>query len=664
MKNKSHHPHRLRSSLLIIAMIGTAFLAYSLWQKTPTQTGAKSREVSKTTHKSNASSESASDASLSSGVAAAAALPAAVSTGSADSRLAAAEPDETFADAKNLPPVETPYTREPEIDLSKYYVSIQGKRAHPYRLIAKYKSSAARSASGDLLATRDLQAQAVFPLTPTTVLLQPTKPELVPVANAAEAEKRGDAMQRQIAELIASGKFAYVEPDYIVTGSGTPYDAAFLDGALWGLQNDGIFYQQAGSVAGVDIDAMRAWNLTTGSPTVTVAVIDSGVRYTHQDLAKQMWRNKGEKPGNGIDDDKDGYIDNIYGINAITRSGDPMDDNGHGTHVTGTIAAQANGGGPHVGVVWSGKVMACKSLDSTNRGLTSNAIACINFAVSKGATVLNASWGGAPYSQGLYDAIRAAEKAGALFIAAAGNSEIDNDVQPHYPSSYDHENIIAVAMMIPNRDLAIESNYGRNSVDIAAPGYYIYSTTYDSDTSYGYKWGTSMATPHVSGVAALVLARHPNRPLSETRHRILNGSVRDAFYDGWISTGARVNAYQALIAQPDGKLELNITPVGDTTLRPNFAYRLQVRVHDVVPVTNATLTGTFAGAPVVFTNDGKGGDLVANDALYTANIVTPPLGTSITFNLMVTASGKQAADVTLVYGLDPEGYDPSAGRTP
>jgi subtilisin family serine protease len=220
----------------------------------------------------------------------------------------------------------------------------------------------------------------------------------------------------------------------------------------------------------VDIGAEAAWDITTGDRGVIVAVIDTGIRTTHQDLAGQLWRNAGEVPANGIDDDANGYVDDVHGINASAETGDPTDDNGHGTHVAGTIGAMANGGGPHVGVAWQVQIMACKSFNSAGSAATSDGLKCLNYAIRNGARIINASWGGRSRSQATCDAIAAARDAGILFVASAGNDGRDNDSVPHYPSGFDLENVISVAALDRTGNLASYSNQGRESVHLAAPG--------------------------------------------------------------------------------------------------------------------------------------------------------------------------------------------------
>jgi photosystem II stability/assembly factor-like uncharacterized protein len=269
--------------------------------------------------------------------------------------------------------------------------------------------------------------------------------------------------------------------DRLYAAAVTPNDPLFLH--LWGLDNTG----QAGGAVGADISAPAAWSTTTGSSGVVVADIDTGVAYDHPDLAANMWHNTGEIPANGIDDDLNGYVDDVYGINAITGSGDPYDDNGHGTHTSGTMAAVGNNGIGVSGVAWQARIMALKFLPAAGSGLTADGIECIDYVVEQkvdhgvNVVAINASWGGGSYNSLLRSAINAAGAAGIVFCAAAGNGGDDsigdnNDTTPFYPSSYDCANIIAVASTDDHDVIASSSNYGSTSVDLAAPGVGILST--------------------------------------------------------------------------------------------------------------------------------------------------------------------------------------------
>ncbi len=264
----------------------------------------------------------------------------------------------------------------------------------------------------------------------------------------------------------------YAEPNYRFHATATPNDTYF--NRLWGLHNTGQDVYNTSGTSDADIDAIEAWNITTGSSQVIVAVVDSGVDYNHPDLASNIWTNPGEVPDNGIDDDENGYIDDVNGWDFVDPDdNDPMDLNNHGTHVAGTIAAIGNNDTGVSGVAWSTQIMVLRGLDTDGYGWTSDLMNAIVYASSNGAHVINNSWGGEESSQPLKDAIAASP---AVVVCAAGNDGLDNDITPHYPSNYNCDNIIAVAATNQFDTLASFSNYGAVSVDVAAPGTNIYST--------------------------------------------------------------------------------------------------------------------------------------------------------------------------------------------
>lgn len=288
---------------------------------------------------------------------------------------------------------------------------------------------ASRGRGGGLLGELDGQESGQRKLGVESVETFPNMPSLVAIritgggkvstsgtvgVSPGEGEEN---LRRRIGELLDTGLFEYVEPDYVGEAVAVPSDLALVDGRLWGLHNFG----QQGGKAGADIRAREAWESGAGTDGVIVAVVDTGVLATHQDLAQNMWINPDEISGNGLDDDGNGYVDDIHGINAITGGGDSTDDNNHGTHCAGTIGAVVDGGGPHVGVAWRARLMSLKFLGASGSGLVSDAIECIDYGISKGADILNNSWGGGGYFQALSDAIGRAEAKGILFVAAAGN---------------------------------------------------------------------------------------------------------------------------------------------------------------------------------------------------------------------------------------------------
>ena len=320
----------------------------------------------------------------------------------------------------------------------------------------------------------------------------------------------------------------YAEPNYILQVNKTPDDPEWE--SLWGLNNTG----QTGGKVDADIDALEGWEVTTGSANVIVAVIDTGIDYTHEDLAGNIWVNPGECPGgvceaNGIDDDGNGYIDDFHGINAITDSGDPMDDFGHGTHVAGTIGAKGNNATGVTGVNWDVKIIGCKFLGASGGGSVAGAVKCFNYIHQlkneQGQNIIatNNSWGGGAPSQALEEAMAGPNQP--LHVCAAGNGGTD---APHYPAAYDLENIISVAATDHSDLYAGFSNYG-DTVDLAAPGVDILSTVPTGNcalcdpSGYGEIGGTSMAAPHVTGAAALIAAQFPSLTPVQIKQRILTG---------------------------------------------------------------------------------------------------------------------------------------------
>lgn len=358
-----------------------------------------------------------------------------------------------------------------------------------------------------------------------------------------------------ILKLKMNKNIELVEPNFIYRISKKPNDPMYLQ--LWGLQNSGQndANNQSG-VAGVDIDAERAWDIETGSENTVIAVIDTGVDYNHPDLRDNMWVNKAELYGTaGVDDDANGIVDDIHGANFVdvnNITGDPLDDHGHGSHCSGTIAGHGNDGRGIVGVNWKSKIMAVKFLSADGGGTLSGALKAILYANKMGAKIMSNSWGGGGFSQALKDAIHETNTSGALFVAAAGNQSSNNDINPTYPASYEESNIVSVAALDNRGNLANFSNYGQKTVHIAAPGVNIYS----SSVSGGYEVmsGTSMATPHVSGVAGLILSHEPNLNAAGIKQRMMSSSRPLSNIKRRVSSSGMVNAYYALAnlkAPPD-----------------------------------------------------------------------------------------------------------------
>lgn len=320
-----------------------------------------------------------------------------------------------------------------------------------------------------------------------------------------------------------------------------PNDPMFKD--QWALNNVG----QVGGKEKADLSALKAWLKTKGSTDVIVAVLDSGVDYTHPDLVSNMWLRPDNVPQ--YRDDELGTINDLHGFNAVDNQSDPMDDNGHGTHCSGIIGAEGNNDEGIAGINWKVQIMPLKFMGRGGFGTTKNAIEAINYAIDRkqkgvNVRVINASWGSTQYSKALEDAIRAAGEAGILFVAASGNNSTDNDKRPHYPSNYDLPNVISVAALDRNDQIASFSNFGVKTVHIAAPGKDILSTWLNG--SYREASGTSMATPYVAGIAALILASEPKLSVEKLRERIMKSADKIDSLDGKVESGGRINAAKAL----------------------------------------------------------------------------------------------------------------------
>jgi subtilisin family serine protease len=319
----------------------------------------------------------------------------------------------------------------------------------------------------------------------------------------------------------------HAEPDYIVFPCLVPNDPAYSQGKLWGLHNPG---NAAGTKSDADIDAPEAWDIRSDASSIVVAVTDTGIQYNHQDLAPNMWVH----PTNGS-----------FGFDAYDDDNDPMDVGGHGTHCAGTIGGRGNNGIGMTGVAWQVKLMGVRFL-GPDGGSTSDSIRSVNYARQNGAHIISASWGGGGFSQSLYNAIKACGDAGIPFVAAAGNSSTNNDSTPHYPSSYDLDTIVSVASTTSADTLSPFSCFGRNSVDIAAPGSDIWSAYIGSNTTYKSLNGTSMATPHVSGALALAMAQFPTENVRGMIRRLYASVDKISSLSSKCKTGGRLNLAKLL----------------------------------------------------------------------------------------------------------------------
>jgi subtilisin family serine protease len=376
----------------------------------------------------------------------------------------------------------------------------------PGELLVRFAASTTASTRADILA--DLDATLIERL-PLSGLV---RVRLEPGTSVAAAER---VLERR-------PEVRYAQPNHLYRIAATPNDPLFP--SLWGM---------------TAIQAPGAWDLTTGSDGVTVAVVDTGIAYTHSDLQTNIWLN--DDPVDGVDNDANGKVDDLRGWDFASNDRDPMDDEGHGTHVAGTIGARGNNAQGVTGVNWSVKLMALKAADANGNFAEAWIVQAFQYACTNGARVINGSFGGPDFPQAILDAINACP--GALFVFAAGNDGTNNDFVPAYPCNLSPANVVCVAATTSADALASFSNYGANTVDLAAPGVGILSTVPGSYQTFN---GTSMATPHVAGVAALILSLNPFASAVAVRQALLSGVDMRPGLAGLVATGGRLNAWRLL----------------------------------------------------------------------------------------------------------------------
>ena len=395
------------------------------------------------------------------------------------------------------------------------------------------------------------------------------------------------SVQGAVAALEQHPLVEYIEPNTLYYLDSTVSDDPALP-QMWALNNTG----QTGGTPDADIDAPEAWSITTGSPEVVIAVIDSGVDLDHVDLAANLWTNPGEIAGNGLDDDQNGFVDDVHGWDFSSRDNDPSPAGeacrGHGTHVAGTIGAAGNNNTGVAGVNWNVKIMPLKAftilLDSLCVADTAALIAAIQYYTDMGVHISSNSWGGLLPNLSMFYAIQASDS---IFVAAAGNGFLDaigdnNDETPFYPAGYPLPAIIAVAATDHDDKRATFSNYGPQSVDLGAPGVDILSTL--PDNLYGTFSGTSMATPHVAGVVGLLQAQDPTLTNNEIIWRVLNGTDPINLP---VLTGGRLNAYQALqfgLSTP--AVTIDLAALSPTTVPSGepFDWRITIVNHEATSI--------------------------------------------------------------------------------
>lgn len=408
-------------------------------------------------------------------------------------------------------------------------------------------------------------------------------------------------------------------------GSGEPEEIDPRYSEQYGLNNEG----QTGGTVDADINAPEMWEMLTGSKDVIVAVVDTGVNYGHPDLRRNIWTNPQEIPNNGIDDDNNGVVDDIHGFNAIDKSGDPMDDHGHGSHCAGIIGAEANNTYGGRGVMPDVSIIACKFLGADGGGTTEDAIACLEYL--RGLKVraehpvnifaTSNSWGGGLPSQALQDAIQAHQDLGILFLAAASNDELNNDDEDSFPANYPLANIISVAATDDNDELSWFSNYGKRTVHVAAPGEDILSTVLNSD--YEKMSGTSMATPFVTGLAGMIKAFDPSLNYMQVKNLLMAGGVPLDPLEDKIISGRRIRAVDenglgsltcrdqivsGRLQPPQNYLQV---PVGESVFLSAININCKEPNGDIViPISPGKAT-------IRLIDDGLGSDSAADDGMYT-----------------------------------------------
>jgi subtilisin family serine protease/glucose/arabinose dehydrogenase len=389
--------------------------------------------------------------------------------------------------------------------------------------------------------------------------------------------KKGESTEALIERYKKNPFVEFAEPNGIFHTMRVPNDPRLPE--LWGMNNTG----QTGGAFGVDIKAEAAWDLQIGNRNVIVADLDTGVDVNHPDLAANVWTNPGEVFSNGIDDDRNGFVDDVHGWNFVSNNNNILDNNGHGTHTTGTMAAVGNNGIGVVGVAWQAQIMPVKVLDNTGSGSFSAIANGILYASRMGAKVANMSFGcegpSSCFSQTIENAINVAAQRGMLIVAAAGNTGANNNSTTSYPCTSTSPNVICVAATDQNDRKPAFSNFGSSTVDLGAPGVNILSTVPTGSCEVcapsGYRLlsGTSMATPHVTGAAALLFARFQNLTTDQVKSLLLNNVDRIPSLSGITVTGGRLNVVRALqdTTTPTAPSNLAATPVGSNQVNLAWA---------------------------------------------------------------------------------------------
>jgi len=553
----------------------------------------------------------------------------------------------------------------PKVTVQSVLAAAEKGRYREGELLVKFRSGVAGKTAASLHQAMGASVERRFALVPNL--------ERVKLA-------AGMSVKDAVVSYMQDPNVEYAEPNYLRYPKSTVPNDPYFNPQQWALNNTGTF---ASGTAGADIKMTSAWDITQGSRGVIVAVVDSGVDLNHPDLVNNLWRNGGESScADGVDNDNNGFIDDCVGWNFADGNNDPMDNLGHGTHVAGIIGATGNNGMGISGVMWNTQVMPLKFITDFGPevcgpgtdfcGSIADSVAAIQYAVNNGAKIINASYGSGEFSQTEFDAINMANSAGVLFIAAAGNGTLDslgdnNDLTPSYPANYNLPNIISVAATDQNDKKATFSNYGPNTVHVAAPGVYILSTVPSAGVSlsfssmctnafsagYDFCAGTSMAAPHVAGLAGLLESYYGQFTPSQVRATVLRYVDVLPTLQGWIQTGGRINAYRAMTsllppaglsasAQSSGAIKLswtdmatgedgyrierktgagafaqiaevaaNTTSYSDSGLSASTSYTYRVRAFNTIPAdslySNEAAATTSADGSGATNGDGGGG---------------------------------------------------------
>jgi subtilisin family serine protease len=505
----------------------------------------------------------------------------------------------------------------------------RARSAVPDEILAGFKPALSASAQDSILAAAGARRKRRFAA---------IHGALVSVAPGSTAQT--------IRALKRDPRVSYAEPNFILRAA--PNDP-FLS-QLWGLDNYGQTVNWTAGTPDADIDGREAWSVSTGSPDVVVAVIDTGVDLAHPDLAANIWVNPGEDCGgcrtNGLDDDGNGYVDDWRGWDFVNGDNNPADDQGHGTHVAGTIAAAGDNGLGVAGVTWSTKVMPLKFLGSDGSGTTADAISALLYANAKGVPILNNSWGGGEFSQALLDAIEQTDSSGELFVAAAGNDFTNIDLEPFYPAAYDVANVVSVGASDQFDRKAWFSNYGTKTVDLSAPGTNVYSTW--TSGTYRFADGTSMAAPHVSGAAALAKAVFPDASGVGLKALLLRTIDPVASLGAASRTGGRLNVDHAVRCSGSPQAWID-SPVSGAELSAGRPLEVRVLAAACGSPGGVSVAATLNGSPLSLEPRG--------DGLFTTTL-TPSAGA---INLAATASSGGLTDTHSVSAMANQSYDIAPG---